>query len=248
MSTFQVSVVRIRAIEPIPDADQIELAVVGDYRSVVGKGQFQSGDLAIYLPEASILTEELVEKLGLTGKLAGPEKNRVKAIRLRGCISQGILMAPGLVYDADYLTEGQDLAEILCVAKYEPLIPAHMQGEVTNMFGRTLHFDVENFKAWPDVIKDNELVEFSEKVHGTFCAVAQYKDLNHPEMVETDTLIYSKGLGGKGLVFKDNEANVNNLYVRTIKEYDIPGRIRRFHSEIPMTILGEVYGAGGFAL
>jgi RNA ligase (TIGR02306 family) len=91
MSSFSVPVIRIRGIEPIANADAIELAVVGDYRSVVRKGQFTAGSLAVYLPEASVLPDSLIEELGLVGKLAGGARNRVKAIRLRGCLSQGIL-------------------------------------------------------------------------------------------------------------------------------------------------------------
>ncbi|TFG98651.1 RNA ligase (ATP), partial [Candidatus Thorarchaeota archaeon] len=89
MSTFAVKVARIRAIEPIENADVIELAVIGDYRSVVRKGDFRAGDLAVYVPEASLVPEWLLEKMGLTGKLTGKLKNRVKAMKLRGCLSQG---------------------------------------------------------------------------------------------------------------------------------------------------------------
>jgi hypothetical protein len=39
MSTFRVPVIRVRAVEPSPTADAIELAVIGDYRSVIKKGQ-----------------------------------------------------------------------------------------------------------------------------------------------------------------------------------------------------------------
>lgn len=42
MSSFTVPVVRIRDVEPITNADAIELAVVGDYRSVVRKGRVQT--------------------------------------------------------------------------------------------------------------------------------------------------------------------------------------------------------------
>ena len=64
MSSFDVKVTRIRAIEPIENADAIELAVVGDYRSVTRKGDFRAGELAVYIPEASVLPEWLIEKMG----------------------------------------------------------------------------------------------------------------------------------------------------------------------------------------
>ena len=127
MSDFAVPVVTIRAIEPIPNADAIELAVVGEYRSVVRKGQYHPGDLAVYLPEAAIIPADLLERLGLTGKLSGGAKNRVKAIKLRGCLSQGILhneIPPGAVVD-------DDVAAYFDIVKYNPKNPAHMAGRAT---------------------------------------------------------------------------------------------------------------------
>lgn len=209
MSSFAAPVVRVRAIEPIPGADAIELAVVGDYRSVVRKGQFVPGDRAIYLPEGAVLPDAVIEDLGLAGKLAGSAQNRIKAIRLRGCLSQGILhpvVPEGAV-------DGQDCAARLGVTKYEPPIPAHMAGEVADLFGLPLKFDIENVKAFPDVLREGEEVELSEKAHGSFCGVAVVPDLGHPEMVGGDGLVYSKGLGAKGLAFKDAPANAGNIYL-----------------------------------
>ena len=39
---------------------------------------------AVYVPENVFLPEDLIDEIGLTGKLAGSKRNRVKAIRLRG--------------------------------------------------------------------------------------------------------------------------------------------------------------------
>ncbi len=49
----------------------------------------------MYVPEQAVLPEELVAELGLTGKLAGSAPNRVKAIRLRGELSRGVVCRPG---------------------------------------------------------------------------------------------------------------------------------------------------------
>jgi RNA ligase (TIGR02306 family) len=240
MATFTVNVVRIRNIEAIPGADAIELAVVGDYRSVVKKGQFNPGDIAVYLPEASVLPDVLIEKLGLVGKLAGGAKNRIKAVRLRGCLSQGIL------YDhiPEGAQEGDDVADILGVIKYEPPVPAHMAGEVANLFGHPIKYDIENFKAYPDVLQDGEEVEMSEKAHGTFCGIAVIAKLDHPEMFDGNGLVYSKGLGSRGLVFKNNEANIANLYVLAAKNIKLHETIRRVFPGQTVHVLGEVYGQG----
>lgn len=96
MSSFQVPVKRIRAIEAHPNADAIEFAVVDGYRSIVRKGDFASGELVAYIPEASIVPEAVIRRLGLwdaekgKGKLSGKAGNRVSAIKLRGQISQGL--------------------------------------------------------------------------------------------------------------------------------------------------------------
>jgi len=80
MSTFSVPVTKITNIIPIEGADSIELAQVFGYQSVVGKGQYSVGDIVVYIPEAAIVPDWILHEMNLVGKLAGKEKNRVKAI------------------------------------------------------------------------------------------------------------------------------------------------------------------------
>mgnify|MGYP002141953496 CR=1 FL=1 len=241
MSTFTVPVVEIRAVEPIPGADKIELAVVGDYRSVIAKGQFKPGDKAIYLPEAAVLPDALISELGLDGKLAGSCKNRIKAIRLRGSLSQGILYAKPELAGRPV---GTDVADALGVTKYEPPVPGHMKGEVASIFDAAFRFDIENIKAYPDVLQDGEPVEMTEKIHGTFCGFGVIPGLDHPDLFCGDGVVYSKGLGAKGLMFKDNAANNFNIYVAAARGLDIHARIRSVFPGKAVHVLGEVYGHG----
>ncbi|MCY3849845.1 MAG: hypothetical protein OXF75_03455 [Acidimicrobiaceae bacterium] len=92
MSSFECPVVTV-AIEEHPNADRLEVAVVDGWRVVVASGAFTDGDAAVYIPEASILPGPLIAELGLDGRLAGPSHNRVKALRLRGELSQGLLVS-----------------------------------------------------------------------------------------------------------------------------------------------------------
>ena len=73
-----------------PNADALEIAQIEDYMSLVQKGVYHTGDLVVYLPEASVVPQDVIEELGLEGRLAGKTKNRVKAIKLRGVLSQGL--------------------------------------------------------------------------------------------------------------------------------------------------------------
>lgn len=232
MSDFAVKVEKI-TIEPHNNANALELAGVGDYRSIVRKGQFKTGDLVAYIPEAALVPENILEELGLTGKLAGKQKNRVKAVRLRGVLSQGIC------YPArEGWNEGDDVTEELGITKWEPPIPAQLAGEVWNAGGRCcIKYDIENFKRYPEILQDGEQVVFTEKIHGTWCQIAVLEDDN--------IVVASKGLGAKGLAFKDNERNTHNLYLRVAKHLNIVDKVRRVYTNnTRVFVLGEIFGKG----
>ena len=281
MATFECKVYEL-TIEEHPGADKIELARVGDYVSIVPKGTYQDGDLAVYIPEAALVPEWVLQRLGLwkndKGMLAGKLGNRVKAIKLRGVVSQGLIFPVEFRPDcyctntdssipnkeeikdiycvtreeggAGYMvSEGADAMDFLGITKYEPPIPSSMSGEVFNTLGKTLHYDIENLKKHPDIIEEGEEVSITEKLHGTWCCMGY-----HPEAEETaGRIITSKGLSAKGLAFKLNEQNENNLYVQMYRKLtngigqDIMERFCRLelhHDKEPFYILGEVYGKG----
>lgn len=244
MSTFAVHVVRV-AIEPHENADALEIARIGDYRAVVRKGEFKTGDLVAYIPEQALLSEALLDEMGLRGKLAGKDGNRVKAIKLRGVLSQG------LVYPARAgWSEGQDVKEELGVYKWEPPPPpAHMSG-VCYAAGpdRCMKYDIENFKAFPEVLQANEPVVFTEKIHGTWCQVGYLP----PSMIDLHgpLVVSSKGLSGKGLAFiPDAPDNASNLYLRVARMLEIDRRLAEVFvadlaADRPVFVLGEIFGAG----
>ena len=270
MSRFEVPVARVRAVEPIPNADRIELAVIGDYRSVVPKGKVVQGDLVAYLPEAALVPDWIIDHLGLQGKLAGPERNRIKAIKLRSTVSQGIVLTVTREAERACLAtpdgmlpveEGMDLAGPLGIRKYEPPVPTHMAGEVTALFGRVVPYDIENLKKYPDLLQPGEPVAITEKIHGTFCEFGNIPGLGHPELIGGDSFAASKGLGAKGLVFKDNPANAANLYNRAFHSFgsdggpDLRDRLLSLRgrgtfaaagidASTPLYLMGEVFGEG----
>ena len=130
MSTFAVTVERIGRVWAHDNADRLEMASLEgkDYYFIIGKGEFQAGDVVIYFPIDSVLPQWICEALGLGGKLAGSEQNRVKTVRLRGNLSQGVVASPQVfasVLDAAGLQVGADVTEPLGVTKYEPpVIPS----------------------------------------------------------------------------------------------------------------------------
>ena len=244
MSNFVVKVYSVK-IEPHPNADAIELAVIGDYRSIVRKGEFKDGDLVAYIPEASLVPKNILEELGLVDKLSGPGGNKVKAVKLRGIVSQG------LVYRArpDW-NEGDDVTEDLGIVKWEPEIPVALRGNYMNAGQhRTMKYDIENFKKFPNLFNDGEQVVFCEKLHGTFCCIGIMP--NDPSWLEdlpegSRLTVSSKGLGAQGLSFRHKHLeNVGNVYCRIANQLEkqIVDAVGDNISD-PIFILGEIYGNG----
>jgi RNA ligase (TIGR02306 family) len=162
MATFVVEVLSLTAVEPHPNADRLELAVVGNYRVIVRKGEFHAGDLVAYIPEASVLPDDLVERLDIRAYLAGPRHDRVRAARLRGVLSQG------LVYPAHAgWVAGQDVAAELGITKWEPEIPLHMRGTAGAAPTWWKGYDVEPYNRYPHLLTAGEPVYVTEKIHGT---------------------------------------------------------------------------------
>ena len=239
MATFE-SRIHALHIETHPNADRLELAAVGGFRCVVAKGSFADGDLAAYIPEGSVCPDWLIAELGLEGKLAGSRKNRVKAVKLRGALSQGLVypVRDGMVRGRP-VAEGDTVTELLELVKYEPPIPIAMQGEVQPVHGATLRYDIENVKKYPDEFQDGEPVVITEKLHGSWCCLGWHPDHG--------PIVTSKGMSDRGMALILNEANENNLYVRTWRAFEAAfetARARLAGAGQPFYVLGEVYGRG----
>ena len=235
MAAFEVIVYEAR-IEPHPNADRIEICRIGDYQSVVAKGQFSNGDLVAYIPESSILPHSLMEEMGMTGKLGGKDANRISPVRLRGVVSQGI------VHPMPNARRGDDVTEQLGVTKYTPPIPDYMQGQVYHAEGNTVHYDVENFKKYPELLQEGEEVVMTEKLHGTQCQMGYHQG---------EPIITSKLYGAHGQVLYNNEENAGNIYVQAFNKH--AGALRGLaqtmlqYPEGPQDtfyLIGEVYGQG----
>ena len=205
MSSFAVTAERL-IIHPHPDpaVERIELAQVGEYRAVVAKGRYKTGDWALYIPEQAIVPQELLQELGLAGKLAGPGKNRVKAMRFRGELSQGLVCAPRALSGVDLSAAGSnraDFAAQLGIVKWVPEVPAALAGEMVAAPEMMPWIEIENIKRFPEIFEPGEPVIANEKIHGSATCVTW---LAHSEQL----LVSSKGFASRRLAIieADNEA------------------------------------------
>ncbi|MFE2420004.1 RNA ligase (ATP) [Streptomyces hokutonensis] len=239
MSTLRVTA-EVLTVHEHPNADALELAQVGLYRAVVAKGEYRTGDTAVYIPEQSVLPAALIEELGLTGRLAGSNADRVKAVRLRGELSQGIVCRPKALADVDLARaalDGTDFAELLGIVKWVPPIPPTMDGDVETAPDLLPWVDIENIQRFPGIFEPGEAVVLTEKLHGSACLLTYFSEDGRVQ-------VSSKGFGAKSLALKEDP---RNLYWRAVLAHGVPETAARLAERLGarrVGIFGEVFGAG----
>ena len=227
MATFEVEVLPLRDVEPHPNADRLDLAVVGNYRIIIPKGRYQAGDLVAYIPEAALLPDWLIDELGVRDYLTGQQKNRVRAAKLRGVLSQGLVYPARAEWQA-----GQDVTAELEITKWEPEIPLGMAGNPKHGPDWWHGYDVEAYNRYPDLLIDGEPVYVTEKIHGT-CGIFGAGDGMR--------YVSSKGFSDRRLVLERDETN---LYWKAALAYDIHVAIEaEYGTARPVQVFAEVYGA-----
>lgn len=86
----------ISQIDPIPEADNIEVVTVDGWKVVTKKGDFAVGETCVYCEIDSLLPireeYEFLRKSSYKKMADGVEGFRLKTIRLRGQTSNGLLL------------------------------------------------------------------------------------------------------------------------------------------------------------
>lgn len=105
----------IANIKPIPNADRIEVAQIDGWEVIISKSDnfSQGGDKVVYI--------EIDSKMPKTPEYDFLKSRRyvVKTIKLRGQVSQGLVLPLAVLPPGDYKI-GDDVTEILGVTKYDP--------------------------------------------------------------------------------------------------------------------------------
>ena len=178
MADLKVKVELIHEIKVHPNADRMELAIIGGeggWQCCIQKDKHNAGDRVVYFPVDSILPDELVDKIFGPDSKVKLSGNRVKTIKLRGALSQGLALPLDAVLDMDMygnVREGMDLTKKLGVTKYQP----PTKGSPTSGIGRaskkninpnfTKYTSINHLKNCPGILDGENVVAF-EKIHGT---------------------------------------------------------------------------------
>src|SRR5260221_13158075 len=119
----------IGSINPHPEADRLDLATILGFQCVVQKGLYNGGETIVYIRPDSLLP---IEKWTEDYRKYSPK--RIKAVKLRGLFSEGIIVPfeilPQNVQDQlIQLSVGDDVSEIIGVTHYEPPAPNDIQAK-----------------------------------------------------------------------------------------------------------------------
>lgn len=258
-SSFRVPVTKVREILPHPGADRLEIAKVFDFNVVVRKDQYKKGSTVIYVPIDSILPSELEAKIFGPNPKVKLNKSRVKQIRLRGAVSQGMLIDPSDTELKD-LSEADDVSELLQISKYEPPMASYQRNQPGVKKERNKSYEnpyfhqyggLQNAKYYPDLFVEGQEVIYQEKIHGSNLRAAV---LPRPEpKTKWEKLLKFLGFWselqfcyGSNTVQRQHSSKRftktfygDDIYSEMCKKYDLQNKL------LPNeTIYAELYGPG----
>ena len=238
------SIQTVNAVEPIPNAEAIERVRVLGWWVVAKKGEHRLGEKLVYCEIDSLLPErpefEFLRarsykpaQIDASGAETLPAGFRIKTVRLRGQVSQGIGFPLAILPDGSPTDEGADVTDLLGVAKWEPPLPVGMGGKVKGAFpGFLPKTDETRVQLLERTLERNRGKTFAvtEKLDGTsFTAFVRQGEF---------------GICSRNLWM--DEADESNVLARVAKSLELEPKLRaaRDRRGFDLAIQAELLGPG----
>ncbi len=237
------SIQTVNAAEPIPNADAIEKLRVLGWWVVAKKGEFKPGDRVVYCEIDALLPERAEfeflrvhcfkpAQTDATGTVTVAAGFRIKTIKLRGQVSQGICF-PLSVLPTDAPTEEDaDVTDALGVRKWEPP-QTGTSGRIKGTFpGFLAKTDETRVQVLEKVLARHQGIEFylTEKLDGTsFSAFIREGEF---------------GVCSRNMLL--DTADEASTLVRVAKQLKLEERLRAFGAArgFEVAVQGELIGPG----
>ncbi len=218
---------KIDSIESIPNADTIVLATVANFKAVIKKDQYKVGDTVCYIFPDTVLPEK-PWSVPYRSK-----SSRVKAIKLRGTWSEGVVESLQNVGYTGPVEIGLEISEAIGVVKYEPALPQDLNA--VGVYGNGIPKTDES--RWNQVrdLPWGELVDVTLKIDGQSWSAFTKLDRENRKIEE--------GVGGRSFLY---QLDCINNYTQNQANYDVLNKLRRLclDKDISLCIRGEQYGHG----
>lgn len=225
---------KIDRVEKHPDADFLDICTIGGWQCITKNGEFEQGDVVIYISIDSWIPHYIAPFLS-KGKepreYNGIKGERLKTIKLRGQLSQGLILPFSLIREiSDIIPNiGDDVSEILNITKWERPMPACLYGQAKGYFPpfirKTDQERIQNLDL-NDLFRDFSVAwEVTEKLDGS-----------------SMTVYFNDGVFGvcsRNLELK-LEGNENNAFIQAAIKYDLENKLRNYGRNIALQ--GELIG------
>lgn len=232
-----VRIEEILDIQPIKNADRIEVATVKNWKVVVKKDEFKIGQKIVYFEIDSFLPIreefEFLRKTSLKKMANDLIGFKIRTAKFKNQISQGLVMPLSILNSNDIPYSGvweigDDVTELLGVVKYEAPIPAELDGAVVGPFPSFIQkTDEERIQNLTEYYEEYKKMKFfaSEKMDGTSLTFF----INNGEFGHCSR--------NWQLVF-----NPNNTFGKIIIQNNLEEKLINFEKNI--AIQGEIVGEG----
>ena len=236
------SIKQIAEVKSIPDADKICAYRVDGWWVVDTIDKYKVGDLVVYCEVDSWIPNDIAPFLSKgrePREYEGVKGERLRTVRLRGQLSQGLLLQIAEQFDdkvvlsaanSTTFIEGDDVTAELGILKYEAPVPACLAGEVRGMFPgiipktdqERIQNLVSDLETWTN---SNLLWEVTEKLDGASMTVYVHND--------------DEGVCSRNLNLKEND---DNSLWKLARKYDMFSKIRATGRNLALQ--GEIVGEG----
>lgn len=178
----------VSMVEPIKDADKIEQVWIDGWCVVCKKGEFKVGDLGLYMEVDTVLPLNVPYFEFLKDRSTRTINNqlchRLKSIKLRGTLSQGLLLPLSSFSDINFDVEDKfekDFGDQLGLFRYDPdihgpgikALPAQAAGSFPTYVP---HTDQERLQNNLKILESEESFEVTIKLEGSSLTI--YRNVN----------------------------------------------------------------------
>ncbi|MDR1625108.1 MAG: RNA ligase (ATP) [Spirochaetia bacterium] len=227
-----VTIQRVRAITAIPDSDFLEAAHVMGWTCVVKKGEFREGELGVYFEVDSFLpVDPRYEFLRASSYRENADNGkgfRIRTAKMRGQLSQGLLLMLPLFPELGGCAEGEDVTERLGVKKW--YVPE------TSAAGGTIIGERPSGIPASDEIRVQSALELLEELRGRAYYVTTKMDGT------SGIVYYIDGKIGCCSRNKEIKDEADALYWSPVYKYGLKEKLAGYGKNIVLT--GEICGPG----
>ena len=227
-----VTIQKVKNTSVIPDSDFLELAHIMGWQCVVKKGEFKEGDFGVYFEVDSFLPidarYEFLRGSSYRDNVDNGEGFRIRTMKMRGQLSQGLLLPLEKFPELQGLGEGADVTEQLNVKKW--YIP-----ETANAGGTIIGERPQGIPA-SDEIRIQSALELIEQLNGKPYYITTKMDGTSGIVYFIDGKI---GCCSRNKEIKDEE---DALYWLPVYKYGLKEKLAKRGQNLVLT--GEIIGPG----